>query len=121
MLRAFSAGDAFVGFHEDTIPSVVIQVYKELEREEHEDFSQDGTEDPWESEVKTKLSLTIKEYHRTRVRNEFSFEKVNLSQYKRLITDSNVEDDRRAPEMSCRRITLFESFFFFCLRNTNLK
>ena len=60
MLRAFSAGDAFVGFHEDTIPSVVIQVYNELEGEEQEGISQDGTEDPWESEVKTKLSLTIK-------------------------------------------------------------
>ncbi|XP_067057901.1 E3 ubiquitin-protein ligase rnf213-alpha-like isoform X3 [Acropora muricata] len=49
--RAFSAGDAFVGFHEDTIPSVVIQVYNELEGEEQEDFSQGGTEDPWESEM----------------------------------------------------------------------
>ena len=56
--RAFSAGDAFVGFHEDTIPSVVIQVCNELEGEEQEGISQDGTEDPWESEVKTKLSLT---------------------------------------------------------------
>ncbi|XP_074628909.1 E3 ubiquitin-protein ligase rnf213-alpha-like isoform X2 [Acropora palmata] len=49
--RAFSAGDAFVGFHEDTIPSVVMQVYNELEGEEQEGISQDGTEDPWESEM----------------------------------------------------------------------
>ena len=54
------AGDAFVGFHEDTIPSVVIQVYNELEGDEQEGILQDGTEDPWESEVKTKLSLIKK-------------------------------------------------------------
>ena len=55
--RVFTVGDAFVGFHEDTIPSVVIQVYNELEEEEQEDVSQYGTDDPWESEVRTKLSL----------------------------------------------------------------
>ena len=37
---------------------MVIQVCNELEGEEQEGISQDGTEDPWESEVKTKLSLT---------------------------------------------------------------
>ena len=57
-LRVLSVGDAFVGFHEDTIPSVVIQVYNELGGKEQEDVSQDGTEDPWESKVRTELSLT---------------------------------------------------------------
>ena len=71
MLRAFSAGDAFVGFHEDTIPSVVIQVYNELEGEEQEGISRDGTEDPWESEVKTELSLTI--YRLLHVKSLISF------------------------------------------------
>ena len=37
---------------------MVIQVYNELGGKEQEDVSQDGTEDPWESEVRTKLSLT---------------------------------------------------------------
>ena len=37
---------------------MVIQVYNELENEEKRDISQDGTEDSWESEVRTKLSLT---------------------------------------------------------------
>ena len=36
---------------------MVIQVYNELEEEEQEDVSQYGTDDPWESEVRTKLSL----------------------------------------------------------------
>ena len=37
---------------------MVLQVYNELEEEEKEDVWQDGTEDPWESEVRTKLSFT---------------------------------------------------------------
>ncbi|XP_068759451.1 E3 ubiquitin-protein ligase rnf213-alpha-like isoform X4 [Montipora capricornis] len=49
--RVFSVGDAFVGFHEDTISSVVIQVYNDLEEEEKEDVSQDGTKDSWKSEM----------------------------------------------------------------------
>ena len=39
---------------------MVIQVYNELEGDEQEGILQDGTEDPWESEVKTKLSLIKK-------------------------------------------------------------
>ena len=35
-----------------------MQVYNELEGEEQEGISQDGTEDLWESEVKTKISST---------------------------------------------------------------
>ena len=54
----FLVGDAFVGFHEDTIPSVVIQVYNELEEEQQGDILRDSSEDPWENEVRTKLSLT---------------------------------------------------------------
>ena len=44
--RDFSIGDAFVGFHEDTIPSIVMQVCNEIEREEHSSAS-DDTEDTW--------------------------------------------------------------------------
>ena len=35
-----------------------MQVYNELEGEEQEDILQDGTEDPWECDVRTKLSST---------------------------------------------------------------
>lgn len=48
-LRAFQIGDAFVGFHEDTIPSIVMQVCHDLEEEGG--ASQDGPEDPWQHEV----------------------------------------------------------------------
>ena len=36
-LRVFSIGDSFVGFHEDTIPSVVMQVCNNLEEEQKEE------------------------------------------------------------------------------------
>ena len=48
-LRAFSIGDAFVGFHEDTIPSIVMQVCNDLEEED--DASHDGPGDPWQHKV----------------------------------------------------------------------
>ena len=34
---------------------MVIQVYNELEEEEQDDVTQDGTDALWESEVRTKL------------------------------------------------------------------
>ena len=40
--RDFSIGDAFVGFHEDTIPSIVMQVCNEIEREDHSSPSHDA-------------------------------------------------------------------------------
>lgn len=52
--RDFSIGDAFVGFHEDTIPSIVMQVCNELEEEGgavHEE-----PEDPWEVKVRAQQS-----------------------------------------------------------------
>ncbi|XP_068731195.1 E3 ubiquitin-protein ligase rnf213-alpha-like [Montipora capricornis] len=58
--RVFSIEDSFVGFHEDTIPSVVMQVCNdpEEEREEEEeieeeedDSCEDETEDPWENKM----------------------------------------------------------------------
>ena len=48
--RDFSIGDAFVGFHEDTIPSIVMQVCNEIEREDHLSAS-DDTKDTWEMKV----------------------------------------------------------------------
>ena len=48
--RNFSIGDAFVGFHEDTIPSIVMQVCNENEREDNSAASHD-TEDTWEMKV----------------------------------------------------------------------
>ena len=48
--RDFSIGDAFVGFHEDTIPSIVMQVCNEIEREDFSSASYD-TEDTWEMKV----------------------------------------------------------------------
>ena len=48
--REFSIGDAFVGFHEDTIPSIVMQVCNEIEREDLSSASYD-TEDTWEMKV----------------------------------------------------------------------
>ena len=48
--RDFSIGDAFVGFHEDTIPSIVMQVCNEIEREDLSSASYD-TEDTWEMKV----------------------------------------------------------------------
>lgn len=54
-LRAFQIGDAFVGFHEDTIPSIVMQVCHDLEEEG--DASQDGPEDPWQHKVNKQQSI----------------------------------------------------------------
>ena len=48
--RDFSIGDTFVGFHEDTIPSIVMQVCNEIEIEDHSSTS-DETEDTWEMKV----------------------------------------------------------------------
>ena len=48
--RDFSIGDAFVGFHEDTIPSIVMQVCNEIEREDHSSPSHDA-EDTLEMKV----------------------------------------------------------------------
>lgn len=50
-LRAFLIGDAFVGFHEDTIPSIVMQVCNDLEEEG--DVCQ---EDSWEHKVNKQQS-----------------------------------------------------------------
>ena len=35
--RKFTAGDAFAGFHDDTVASVVLQVCSELDGDEAED------------------------------------------------------------------------------------
>ena len=48
--REFSIGDTFVGFHEDTIPSIVMEVCNEIEREDHSAAS-DDTKDTWEMKV----------------------------------------------------------------------
>ena len=48
--RDFSIGDAFVGFHEDTIPSIVMEVCNEIEREDHSAAS-DDTKDTSEMKV----------------------------------------------------------------------
>ncbi|KAL9988404.1 hypothetical protein ACROYT_G002842 [Oculina patagonica] len=45
----FSVGDAFVGYHEDTIPSIVMQVCNDIEKED--DFAEEATEDTWEMKV----------------------------------------------------------------------
>jgi len=52
-LRDFSVGDAFVGYHEDTIPSIVMQVCNDLEEE-----GEDGPVDPWEIKVSAHLLMT---------------------------------------------------------------
>ena len=55
--RDFSIGDAFVGFHEDTIPSIVMQVCNEIEREDHSSLW-DDSENTWEMKVSfTELSF----------------------------------------------------------------
>ena len=55
--RDFSIGDAFVGFHEDTIPSIVLQVSNEIPREDQSPASYD-TEDTWEMKVRfTEMSF----------------------------------------------------------------
>ena len=55
--RDFSIGDAFVGFHEDTIPSIVMQVCNEIGGENHSSASYD-TEDTWEMKVRfTEMSF----------------------------------------------------------------
>ena len=48
--RDFSVGDAFVGYHGDTIPSIVMQVCNDIEEEE--DLPDDTTEDTWEMKVR---------------------------------------------------------------------
>ncbi|KAJ7369319.1 hypothetical protein OS493_039814 [Desmophyllum pertusum] len=45
----FSTGDAFVGYHEDTIPSIVMQVCNDIEEEDV--LPDDTTEDTWEMKV----------------------------------------------------------------------
>ena len=52
--REFSIGDAFVGYHEDTIPSIVMQVCNEVE-EEGDDLHKEP-EDTWEIKVRTQSS-----------------------------------------------------------------
>ena len=64
---------------------MVIQVYSELEEEEQED----GTEDPWESKVSTKLSLT----KRTSQKVSALVIWVTL-----ILSDSSVKDTRRTDE-----------------------
>ncbi|PFX19443.1 E3 ubiquitin-protein ligase RNF213 [Stylophora pistillata] len=48
--RVFSIGDAFVGFHEDTIPSIVMQVCYEIERDNYAP-TDDDAKNAWEDEV----------------------------------------------------------------------
>ena len=48
--RVFSVGDAFVGYHEDTIPSIVMQVCNDME--EDDDLPDETTEDTWEMKVR---------------------------------------------------------------------
>ncbi len=47
--REFSVEDAFVGYHEDTIPSIVMQVCNDIEKE---DLPGETTEDTWEMKVR---------------------------------------------------------------------
>ena len=47
--RDFSVGDAFVGYHEDTIPSIVMQVCNDMEEED--DLPDESTEDTLEMKV----------------------------------------------------------------------
>ena len=47
--RDFSVGDAFVGYHEDTIPSIVMQVCNDMEEED--DLPDETTEDTLEMKV----------------------------------------------------------------------
>ncbi|KAJ7339377.1 hypothetical protein OS493_005771 [Desmophyllum pertusum] len=47
--RDFSTGDAFVGYHEDTIPSIVMQVCNDIEKEDA--LPEDTTEETWEMKV----------------------------------------------------------------------
>ena len=48
--RDFSVGDAFVGYHEDTIPSIVMQVCNDME--EDDDLPDETTEDTSEMKVR---------------------------------------------------------------------
>ena len=48
--RDFYVGDAFVGYHEDTIPSIVMQVCNDME--EDDDLPDETTEDTWEMKVR---------------------------------------------------------------------
>lgn len=52
-LRDFAIGDAFVGFHEDTIPSIVMQVCNDLEVEG--DVSHEDPGDLWDKKVSEQL------------------------------------------------------------------
>lgn len=52
-LRDFAIGDAFVGFHEDTIPSIVMQVCNDLEVEG--DVSHEEPGDLWDKKVSEQL------------------------------------------------------------------
>ncbi|XP_022796392.1 E3 ubiquitin-protein ligase rnf213-alpha-like isoform X2 [Stylophora pistillata] len=58
--RDFSIGDAFVGFHEDTIPSIVMQVCNDIEGEDHSAAS-DDTEDTWEMNVLRRSQVMLLE------------------------------------------------------------
>ncbi|XP_022806308.1 E3 ubiquitin-protein ligase rnf213-alpha-like [Stylophora pistillata] len=58
--RDFSIGDAFVGFHEDTIPSIVMQVCNEIEREDHLSES-DDSEDTWEMKILRRSQMMLLE------------------------------------------------------------
>ena len=59
--RDFSVGDAFVGYHEDTIPSIVMQVCNDIEEEE-EDLPDETTEDTWEMKVRGQKCQPITRY-----------------------------------------------------------
>ena len=56
ILRTFTKGDAFVGYHEDTIPAVVLSVCSNL-REDGTDLD-DGRREEWEDKVSDEL-LTL--------------------------------------------------------------
>ncbi|RMX46188.1 hypothetical protein pdam_00007847 [Pocillopora damicornis] len=58
--RDFSIGDAFVGFHEDTIPSIVMQVCNEIGGEDHSSAGYD-TEDTWEMKVLRRSKMMLLE------------------------------------------------------------
>ncbi|XP_022803330.1 E3 ubiquitin-protein ligase rnf213-alpha-like isoform X2 [Stylophora pistillata] len=58
--RDFSIWDAFVGFHNDTIPSLVMQVCSEIEREDNSSAS-DDTADTWEMKVFRRCQMVLLE------------------------------------------------------------
>ncbi|PFX17552.1 E3 ubiquitin-protein ligase RNF213, partial [Stylophora pistillata] len=122
--RDFSIGDAFVGFHDDTIPSIVMQVCSEIEREENLSAS-DRTEDTRETKVLgrcqmmllematpdaiARLPYTALERHACSIWNIYFKEQQHSSvaafMSHVLILDDNRQDERRQEGLSIQVTT----------------